>query len=389
MKIPLVYIFRSFKSRKLTTAITIFGLSLVVFVFTAVLMMAYGVNKTLQANGSPDNVIITRKSSTSEITSIIDPDVQNVIKTIPLIKKNQSGQLILSAEPVAIVNLTIKTGGLSNVTIRGVNEPVFELRPQVQLLSGRRFNWGSRELIVGRAVEKKYKNAQLGEKIKIAGGLWTVVGVFSTDGSGFDSEVWGDATQLLAEFNRGSTVSTLTCKLANAQDTANIRKFFESDRRLNQFEPEGEIRYYEKQSEWMAIFIRILGLVITVIFSFGAAIGAMITMYAAVANRTVEIGTFRALGFNRRSILSAFLTESLIIAVIGWVIGVLLAQLLVFQRVSTLNFSSFADLEFGFAVSPSILISSFIFAIFMGFIGGFLPSLRAARMNIVTALRAL
>ena len=167
-----------------------------------------------------------------------------------------------------------------------------------------------------------------------------------------------------------------------------FKKAFDIDRRLQEFEYDSETQYYEKQSEFLATFIRILGIFITVIFSFGATIGAMITMYSAVANRTVEIGTLRSLGFSRRSILSCFLTESLAIALIGGVFGLIIASFLQFFTISTMNFTSFSELAFSFALSPSIIIDSLIFAIIMGVLGGFLPSVRAARMNIVTALRA-
>ena len=357
MKIPFSYTYRNFQSRKLTTGITVTGITLVVFVFTAVLMMAYGVQKTLRATGLPDNVIVSRKSATSEISSIITGDVVNIIKTLPQIARNTKNQPLLSGEPVVIVNLAINTGGLSNVAIRGVGEQVFELRPQVKLIKGRTFNLGTRELIVGEGITRKFPGAELGKQIKLAGAYWTVVGVFSTDGSGFDSEIWGDALQLGSAFNRGSSVSTLTFHLANVSDFAAIKKVFQEDRRLLQFEPKIEQTYFEEQSEMMATFIKVLGTVVTVIFSFGAIIGAMITMYAAVANRTVEIGTLRALGFRRRSVLAAFMTESLLIAVIGWGIGTLLALLLASYKISTLNFGSFSELEFSFSLSGSILIS--------------------------------
>ena len=199
--------------------------------------------------------------------------------------------------------------------------------------------------------------------------------------------MWGDSDQLLNAFNRGSAVSTLTFKLDNINDLEKCKRAFETDIRLSQFEPKIEQKFFEEQSEFLATFIRILGIFITVIFSIGAIIGAMITMYSAVANRTVEIGTMRSLGFRRRSILMAFLTEALLISIIGAFVGLFFASFLQFFTVSTLNFSSFAELSFSFALSPSIVTSSFIFAVIMGFVGGFLPSVRASRINIVTALR--
>jgi putative ABC transport system permease protein len=388
MKIPFKYTFRNFTTKKLTTAITITGISLVVFVFAAVLMMAYGVQKTLVATGSPDNIKISRKASNGEISSIIDPETQNVIRTLPDIAKNPDGTQLISNEPVVIINISKSSGELSNVTVRGVSPEATIIRPQVKIIEGRMFTFGLRELIVGESLHKRFPDAQIGSKVKFAGDFWKVVGVFTTNGSGFDSEFWGDATQLLSAFHRGSYVSTVTLKLDNINKYDDFKKAFDVDRRLQQFEYDTETQYYEKQSAFLATFIRVLGIFITVIFSFGATIGAMITMYSAVANRTVEIGTLRSLGFSRRSILTAFLTESLAIALIGGAIGLFLASFLQFFTISTLNFSSFSELAFSFALSPSIIIYSLIFALIMGIMGGFLPSIRAARMNIVSALRA-
>jgi len=388
MKIPIKYTLKNFSSRKLTTAITLIGISLVVFVFAAVLMMAYGIQKTLIATGSSDNVMVVRKSANSEISSLIDGDTQNVIRTLPYIKTAADGSQIISNEPVVIINLARKNGGVSNVTVRGVSPSVQQLRPQVKIVEGRMFTFGLKELIAGRSINERFKGANIGETVNFAGDKWTVVGIFDTDGSGFDSEMWGDANQLLSSFNRGSTVSSVTFKLDNVSNFSNFKRAFEVDRRLQQYEPKIEKNFFEEQSELMATFIRILGIFITIIFSFGAIIGAMITMYSSVANRTVEIGTLRALGFKRRSILSAFMAESLLVSIFGWIIGILLASALSFFKISTLNFGSFSELEFSFALSPSIIISSSIFAVLMGILGGFLPSVRAARLNIVKALRA-
>ena len=388
MKIPFKYTIKNFTSRKLTTFITIFGVALVVFVFAAVLMMAYGIQKTLIATGLPDNVLITRKAANGEISSIIEGEVQDVIRTLPHIAVNKDGKQIMSKEPVVIINLEKLSGGVSNVTVRGVSDVIFDLRPQVKITEGRMFNFGLRELIVGSAVTTRFKGAKIGDMVKFAGDNWQIVGVFDSDGSGFDSEMWGDSQALLNAFNRGSAVSSLTLKLDNVNNFNEFKKNFEFDRRLQQFEAKIEQKYFEEQSELMANFIRILGIFITVIFSFGATIGAMITMYAAVANRTVEVGTLRALGFKRRSILVVFLIESLVIAITGGVVGLFLASFLQFFNISTLNFGSFAELSFGFSLSPTIVISSLLFAVLMGILGGFLPSIRAARLNIVNALRA-
>ncbi len=387
MQIPFKYSLRNFSTRKLTNVITVSGVALVVFVFAAVLMMAYGIQKTLKATGQNDNVHIARKSANGEISSIIDGETQNIIRSLPYIAKTGDGKPIISYEPVVVINLKKVDGGLSNVTVRGVSPQVEKLRPQVKLVEGRMFKWGTRELIVGSGLINRFKGANIGDKVKFAGDNWTIVGEFTTDGSGFDSELWGDALQLLDAFNRGSTVSIVTLKLDNANNYDKFKRAFESDRRLEQFEPEIEQQYYEEQSELMSNFIKILGIFVTIIFSLGATIGAMITMYAAVANRTREIGTMRALGFRRRNIMIVFLSESIMISLAGGIVGLILASFLQFFSISTLNFASFSELQFSFAVSPSIIISSLIFALVMGIVGGFLPSIRAARKNIVDSLR--
>ncbi len=388
MKIPFKYSFKNFKNRKLTNAITVFGVALVVFVFAAVLMMAYGIQKTLVATGSEDNVIILRKSANSEITSIIGGNIQNVIRTLPYIKTANSGKQIISYEPVVIINVDKKSGGISNITVRGVSPEVNKLRPKVKLIEGRIFNWGSRELIVGSSISKNFIGVEIGNKIKFAGDEWTIVGRFAANGSGFDSEFWGDAKQLLGAFKRGNTVSTVTLKLNDKSNFESFKRAFDSEKRLKQFEPKVEKKFFEEQSELMANFIRILGIFITVIFSLGATIGAMITMYAAVANRTIEIGTLRSLGFSRSSILVVFLFESILISLVGGIIGIAFASGLQFFSISTLNFASFSEISFSFALSSNIIIGSLIFACVMGLLGGFLPSVRAARMNIINALRA-
>ena len=387
-RVPFKYILRNFKTRKLTTSITVAGIAMVVLVFTAVLMMAFGVQKTLVATGSPDNVKIVRKAANGEISSIIDGETQNVIRTLPYIAKSSNGTQLISNEPVVVITVDLANGGMSNVTVRGVSSTVNELRPQIKIIEGRTFNWGSRELIVGDAIARRFKGTQVGSSVKFAGDNWKIVGKFTTNGGGFDSEMWGDALQLQSAFNRGSTVSSITLKLDNVRNFKAFKSAFESDRRLKEYEVKVEQKFFEEQSEFLAGFIRILGIFVTVIFSFGATIGAMITMYATVAHRTVEVGTLRALGFNRLSILLAFLIESLIIAIIGGVIGLTLSSLLSFFSISTINWNSWSELEFSFAISPSITISSLIFSLIMGYLGGFLPSVRAARLKIVDALRA-
>jgi putative ABC transport system permease protein len=389
MQIPLKYILRSSSSRRLTTVLTMFGIALVVFVFTAVLMMANGVQETLKSTGSDDNVTVVRKAAASEIMSIIDREAAGIFTSMPQVARSADGRPISSKEVVVIINLAkMGSDGISNVTVRGVEEAAFQLRPQVRMVEGRMFKWGAREIIVGSGITKRFVGAQIGGQIKFGGDLWTVVGIFDADGSGFDSEAWGDLHQIADAFKR-SSFSTVTFRLKNPDDLSTLVTAFDADNRLQYFVPKREKQFFEEQSEMMAMFIRILGLFITIIFSTGATIGAMITMYGAVANRTIEIGTLRALGFYRRSILVAFLGESFVLSLSGGLLGVALASLLQFFTISTLNFGSFAELAFSFALSPSIIATSIGFSLLMGLIGGFLPAVRAARLDIIQALRAV
>ncbi len=388
MKIPFKYILRNLAARRLTTAITVLGVALVVFVFAAVLMMAYGVQKTLVATGSDDNILIARKAATGEITSIITRETANIVLSMDQVARSADGKPLATTDVVVVINLPkVDLGGMTNVTVRGVSEPAFVIRPSVKLVEGRMFQWGAREVIVGSSVAKRMQGAQIGSTVKFGGDVWSVVGRFDAEGSGFDSEIWGDATQIQAAFERQGAFQTITFRLRSPQEYEVFQEAFARENRLQQYEPKPERTFFEEQSRTMAMFIRILGIVITVIFSIGSAIGAMITMYSAVASRTVEIGTMRALGFRRRSILAAYLVESLTLAFFGGVLGLFLASFLQFFTVSTINFDSFSELAFSFALSPSIVAASLTFALAMGFVGGFLPSVRAARLNIVNALK--
>jgi ABC-type antimicrobial peptide transport system permease subunit len=389
MQIPLKYIARSSTARRLTTGITMLGVALVVFVFAAVLMMANGVQRTLRSTGSDDNVIVARKAAMSEIMSILDREAAAIMVNLPYVARFADGRPMSSREVVVIINLDkLGAEGISNVTVRGVEEPAFDLRPQVRIAQGRMFRWGAREVIAGAGITNRFAGAQIGEQVKFGGDTWSVVGIFAADGSGFESELWGDLNQIADAFQRTS-LSTVTFRLRDPAEFGDVVGAFESDNRLQYFAPKREKQFFEEQSEMMATFIRILGLFITVIFSAGAMIGAMITMYGAVANRTVEIGTLRALGFYRRSILLAFLLESLFLSLGGGLIGLGIASLLQFFTISTLNFGSFSELAFSFALSPSIIASSLGFSLLMGLIGGFLPAVGAARLNIIQALRAV
>jgi putative ABC transport system permease protein len=375
-------------TRRLTTILTIGGLSLVVFVFAAVLMLAHGIEKTLISTGSEDNVIVLRKSATAELMSQIDRDAVEIIKSYPEVASTPDGKPFAANELFVIINMLKKeTNDMGNVTVRGVTKQSLLLRPWVKMTEGRMMTWGSTEVVIGSNIAKHFQGCEIGSKLKFAQTYWTIVGIFDGNGTGFDSEIWGDVDQIMPAFGR-PVYSSLTLHLRSLGDYESIRSKVEADRRINYVEVKHEQKYYAEQSEFMAIFIRVVGTAITIIFSFGAMIGAMITMYATVANRTVEIGTLRALGFRRRNILSAFLIESICLSLIASVIGLVAASFLQLFVISTINFGSFAELSFGFNMSGTIIGWTVVFAVIMGIVGGFLPAVRASRLNIVNALRS-
>jgi ABC-type antimicrobial peptide transport system permease subunit len=296
------------------------------------------------------------------------------------------GVPLAGAETVAIINLPKRgTGRPSNVQIRGASPHAMTLRPQVKLVEGRMWQPGSSEVVVGRAVASRFQGAGFGETMRFALREWTVVGIFDAGGSAFDSEIWVDADQMMQAFRR-TVFSSVLLRLRERADFDALKTRLEADPRLT-VDVRRETAYYGAQSEVMANFIRVLGLMVTVIFSLGAVIGAMITMYAAVANRTTEIGTLRALGFPRRAIWTAFVVEALALSAAGWLLGILAASGLQVVSISAMNFATFTEIAFRFILSPAIALQSLIFALVMGLFGGVLPAVRASRLGIVQALR--
>ncbi|EQB64089.1 MAG: ABC transporter membrane protein [candidate division Zixibacteria bacterium RBG-1] len=387
MKIPIYYNYRNLLARKLTTGLTVLGIGLVVFVFSGVLMLAYGIKKTLVATGSEDNATVIRKASLTEMMSYITRDQVSIIESQPEIARGPDGKPLVAGELYVLISLNkIKNGDAANVVLRGVGPASMLVHSGVKLIEGRMFTEGLPELIVGKSTAQGFQGAQLGGSIRFAKQNWRVVGIFEAGKSAFESEVWGDVNQMLAAFNR-PVVSSMTLKLADPSKFTALKERLEKDPRLS-VDVKREKEYYADQSYAMTSFIKILGVVISVIFSFGAVIGAMITMYANIANRAKEIGTLRVLGFKRRNILSSFLVESILLSLAGGVVGVVFASFLSMKTISTTNWDTFSELAFGFAVTPEIVAYSLIFAVVMGVVGGFLPAVRAARMNILTALRA-
>ena len=386
MPIPASYSFRNLLTRRLTTFLTATGMALVVFVFASILMLSAGLEKTLVDTGSEDNVIVTRKSANSEVQSGVERQQAAIVESLPEIATGADGEPLLAKELVVLISLPKRGSDKpANVVIRGVSNSSITLRSQVRLIEGRLPRPGSAEIIAGSSIAKRFKGGGIGESLRFGMRDWAVVGIFDAGATGFSSEIWGDATQLMQAFHR-PVYSSLTFKLASSSNFQLLKARLDADPRLT-LDVRRETQYYRDQSEVMAKFLRILGISLTVIFSLGAVIGAMITMYAAVANRVGEIGTLRALGFQRSHIMSAFLLEAFLLGLTGGITGLLCASFLQLITISTMNWQTFSELAFSFTLTFDIVWKSLLFSIMMGLVGGFIPAVRASRLKIVDALR--
>lgn len=386
MALLLAYSLRNLQERKLTNLLTATGMALVVFVYAAVLMLDSGLKQTLVATGEDSNVIFVRRSAEVEVQSLVDRLQSRIIESQPEIITGAEGAPLVSKEVAVLIALPRRGARqASNVLIRGVGPAALAVRPQVRLAEGRMFRPGSNEIVIGSALAGRFEDVEIGSSLRFVHREWKIVGRFDSGGSGFDSEIWGDGEQLMQSFRR-DFFSSVTVRLADRCSFDALKARLEADPRLT-IEAKRERIFYEEQSRLLSGFIQMLGITLSAMFSLGAVIGATITMYAAVASRRVEIGVLRALGFRRSRILIAFVVEALLLALIGWVFGMSFASLMTQVKISTFNFTSLSELAFRFVLTPQIVLESLVFALAMGFLGGFLPALRAARMKIVEALR--
>ncbi|WP_028320742.1 ABC transporter permease [Desulfatiglans anilini] len=386
MKLLFFYSFRNLLTRRLTTFLTTGGMALVVFVFAAIVMLADGLQKTLVDTGAADNIVVIRRSALSEVQSAIERDKAAIVETDPGIALGPSGERLLAKELIVLITLQKReSGNPANVVIRGGTTRSLHLRDQITLTAGRLPHPGALEIMVGRNVAERFDNAGLGQSLFFAQRRWRVVGIFDAGNTGFSSEIWGDVDQLMQAFRR-NVYSSIIFRLRQANGFDAVSERILNDPRLT-LDVKRERDFYREQSEMMSKFLRLLGFYLTLIFSIGAVVGAMITMYAAVANRTQEIGTLRALGFQRGTILTAFLLESLLLGLLGGLGGLFFSSFLQFFTVSTTNFQTFSELAFRFTLTSATALKALSFALFMGFLGGILPAIQAARKNIVEALR--
>ncbi len=387
MALPLGYNLRNLLVRRTATLMSMGGIALVVAVFVVVSALAEGFRAAVAETGSPDNVLVMRDGATSEIESAMNREIVDLLRSLPEVARDASGRPVASVDMVLVVNLPRLGGeGSTNVTVRGVSGAYREVRPSLALAEGRWFTPGSEEIVVGEALSRRVADCQVGGTLKQSGRNWRVVGTFAAEGTAHESEVWGDADVMLDAFQR-EVYQSVTLRPSGGGGEAGLVAAFERDLRLKSLQAEREDRYYEKQSEDVTLFLRTLGIVVTVVMSIGAVFGAMNTMYASVAHRAREIGTLLAIGFGPSAIFLAFLVESLLLSAAGALLGCLLALPVDGLATGTSNWASFSEVAFQFRVTPGVLRGGLLFGLVMGVVGGALPALRAARSTIIAALR--
>jgi putative ABC transport system permease protein len=385
--IPVSYNLRNLAVRKTTTAATVLGLALVVFIFAGVQMLATGITKTLGRSADADGALVLRKGATAELESVIEEPNVNLVINDQTLPQPASGPRGVGEIVVVILLDKVGTTGMSNATIRGIKPEGVQFRKGIKIVAGRAPTPGADEAIIGSALRGRFKGLDLEQSFELKRNrMVKVVGVFSDGGSSTESEVWTDTDTVRTAFRREGFVSSIRVRIPPEKFDA-FKASIESNRQLN-LQVLKEAQYYEKQSEGSSVFIRAMGTMIAVFFSFGAMLGAMITMHAAVANRQREIGTLRALGFGRGTILFSFLLESVLIALIGGALGVAASMAMGRVKFSMVNFASWSEIVFSFDPTPEIIISSLVFATAMGVLGGFFPAIKAARVSPIDAMRA-
>lgn len=386
--IPIRYNIRSLAIRKTTTLVTAFGIALVVFVLATALMLAEGIRRAMNASGEPEVAVVLRKGSDAELSSSIDAPHVGLVLAAPGVAQNHGSAQ--GVGEVVVVAALDKIGGegVSNVNLRGVPDNVFRFRKNARIVAGRLAKAGTDEVIVGKKIRGRFKGLELGQAFEIRKNRRApVVGIFEDNGASTESEVWGDIDSVRTSFGREGLVSSVRVRLTSPAKFDGFRAAVEQDKRLGLMALQDQ-EFLEKQSEGVSIFVTALGSIIAFFFSIGAMIGAMITMYGAVAGRIREVGTLRALGFSRRAILSSFLLESLFLAGIGGLIGCLASLGMGFVTFSMMNFATWSEIFFTFTPTPQILLTALIAAGGMGLLGGLLPAIRAARVSPVNAMRA-
>jgi putative ABC transport system permease protein len=386
--IPIRYNVRSLAVRKATTLATALGIALVVFVLASSLMLSAGIRKTLGSSGRVDNAIVLRMGSDAELGSVVDESSVPLILAAPGVKSDEQGKPLGTSEVVVVAAMPkLGADGVTNVTIRGVPDNGARFRPEVQVVAGRPPKPGADEVMIGSRIRGRIAGLELGQSFELKKNRSaTVVGVFDAGGSSYESEVWGDSELVRQAYHREGIYSSVRVQLESPTKFDAFRAGVENDKRLG-LQAVRETTFYEKQSEGVAKFVGVLGTIVSVFFAAGAMIGAMITMYGAVASRQREIGTLRALGFSRSSVLTSFLIEAVMLAVVGGAVGAAASMLMGFVHFSMVNMASWSEMVFSFDPTARVLTTALIFACGMGLFGGLLPAVRAARTSPLKAIR--
>ena len=387
MALPLSYNIRNLRQRWKVTLLAIFGIGLVVAVFVTLLAMENGFRIALRSTGSPLNGIVTQRGSMSELTSWINIGDANVIMVDPRVARDSDGKPMASCEVVILTTRPRRSDNQpANITFRGVSPEGFKVRSNVKIVEGRNFTPGLYEAIVGKKIADRVTGLNIGDTFSVKKHDFKIVGLFTADGSSFESEIWGDYDAMAPAIDRNGGCESLTLRLSNPATLAAFDKEVRANPRV-QLQIDSEPKYYENLAGPTAAALLGLAGFVAVVMGIGAVFGAMNTMYAIVSQRTREIGTLRALGFSRVSILLSFVLESVLLALIGGILGCLAAFAMNGYTAGTGQTASFSELAFAFKITPPVLVFGLVFAVLMGFVGGLLPAFRAARMPITRALR--
>ena len=385
MAIPVSYNFRNLIVRKTTTVMTALGITLTVAVLLSVLALVQGLQTAFQSSGNPQQILIMRKGSNAELSSGITREVFQDLKSMPGIARD-GDQPAASLEMVTVINLpSVDSPEGMNVTLRGILPTGVKMRDGLKLQQGRWFRAGQREVVVGKSIARRYPGAQLGKKLRFGRGEWEVVGVMDGGQSAVNSEIWGDLNQTSSDFNRADGLSSVLVRATDATAVPALINSLNDDRRLGVV-AQTEKEYYDSQTSSGAL-LQYLGIFISVIMAVGSSFAAMNTMYAAVARRAREIGTLRVLGFSRGSILTSFLLESVLLSVLGGLLGCVLVLPLNNITTGIGSFVTFSEISFNFRVTPQIMAAGVAFAVVMGTFGGLFPARSAANKEILSALR--
>jgi putative ABC transport system permease protein len=378
---------RSLPERKAAALTTAIGIAGVVGVLVGVLAIAEGFRRAMTVSGLPDVAIVLRSGADSEMTSGLDREAVRTIGDAPGIARGSNGPLV-SAELFVIINLPKRsTGTDANVPLRGVEQGAFEVRGNIEMVEGRRFETGKNEVIVGAGAARAFAGLDVGKQIKVGQNVWDVVGVFTANGGIAESEIWTDTAVLQPAYNRNESFQSVYAKLTSAGAFQQFKDALTTDPKLN-VKVQRQSEFYEEQSTMVTQFITTIGVFIASLMALGALFGALNTMYSAVAGRTREISTLRALGFGSWPVVFSVLTESILLSILGGLLGAGAAYLLFDgYRASTINWQTFSQVTFAFRVSPLLLAEAILFAIAIGLLGGLFPAIRAARLPIAGGLR--